>query len=256
LSPEETFPKARIAVRKALELDDTLSEAHTTQAALLEFADWDWPGTEREYKRALELNPGYATAHHWYGEFLSAMGRFDEGLAEFRLAQRLDPLSPRTNANVGWAYYVGGRYGEAIAELQKAIELNPDHARTYELLNSVHSKMGLHDRAIAEARIAFERHAAQGALNLARTLALAGKHPEARKLLAVSLVSKNGYVSRVFVAMTYVALGETENALAWLEKGYAERDSFMVYILVEPSLDPLRDVPRFKDLLRRMALTN
>jgi tetratricopeptide (TPR) repeat protein len=181
------------------------------------------------------------------------MGRYEEGLAELKLAQRLDPLSPRTNANVAWAYYVGGRYGEAIAELQKAIELHPDHSYTYTILNSVHSKMGLHDQAVAEARIAFQGHAAQGDLNLARTLALAGKHQEARRLLAVSLVSKN-YVSPVFVAMTYVALDETENALAWPEKAYAERDSFMVYILVDPSLDPLRNFPRFKDLLRRMAL--
>jgi tetratricopeptide (TPR) repeat protein len=247
LPRNETFPKAKVAIQKALELDDSLAEAHTTQAFLLE----DWAGVERAFKRALQLNPGYATAHHWYGLSLSGMGRHAEGIAEIKTARTLDPLSPRINANVGHAAYLARQYDEAIQELQKALELHPEHARTYVYLSRTYSAKGLHEQAIATAQRAVQHGDPQGDLLLAQVLALAGKRDEATKIVRKALQSNPKYVSPVLMTWAYAALGEHDAAFTWLERAYAER-SGMGYPRTHPAFDPLRSDPRFQSLLRRM----
>jgi TolB-like protein/DNA-binding winged helix-turn-helix (wHTH) protein/Tfp pilus assembly protein PilF len=254
LPRDETFPKAKVAIEKALELDASLAEAHSTQATF--FADyWDWAGAERAFKRALQLNPGYATAHHWYGLLLSEMGRHAEAIAEIKTARTLDPLSPRINANVGHCAYLARRYDEAIHELQKALELHPEHARTYVYLSRTYSAKGLHEQAIATAQKALQLGDPQGDLLLAQVLALAGKRDEATKIVRKALQSDPQYVSPVLMTWAYAALGEHDAAFAWLEKAYAER-SGMPYLRTQPAFDPLRSDPRFQHLLRRMNFPN
>jgi serine/threonine protein kinase/Tfp pilus assembly protein PilF len=252
LPTRETAPKAKVAVRKALDLDDSLAEAHATQASLLQFFDWDWNGAAREFKRALELNPGYATAHHWYSQYLTSMGRHDEAIAEMELARKLDPLSPRINANLGAAYFFARRNDQAIQKLQNAVALSPDHALSHAHMATAYSEKGMHEEAIAEAQRAIEIGEPQGKLYLARILARAGKLEEARAMIEKTLLSKQEYVSSDSLCVAYAALGETGKALNALGKAYEERSTGIVNMLVEPGFDPLRKDPRFKDLLRRM----
>jgi tetratricopeptide (TPR) repeat protein len=252
LSPQETSPKAKAAVRKALELDDSLAEAHATQASLLQFSDWDWNGAAREFNRALELNPGYATAHHWHSQLLSSLGRHQEAIAEIKKARTLDPLSPRINANVGAALSFAGHKDEAIQELQKALAFGPDHAITHRYLSSAYSEKGMHEKAIAEAQKAIQDGDSLGDLNFARILARAGERQQARKIVERALLSNREYVAPDYLAFAYAALGETDKAFASLEKAYAERSSSMVNLLINPGFNPLRSDPRFKSLRRRM----
>jgi tetratricopeptide (TPR) repeat protein len=234
-------------------LDDSLAEAHTSEAAILLWFEKDWTGTEREFKRAIELNPGYATAHHWYGYLLSGMGLHQQAIAEIRRAQTLDPLSPRINASFGRLLYRARRYDEAIHEMRKALDLNPEDAYPHLQLSMAYSDKGMHEQAIAEGQKAFEGgRLPQADLWLARALALAGKRQEARKIIERALQSKQRYVAPLPLALAYVALGEKNLAFSALERVYVERSIELVYLRVEPGLDPLRSDPRFQDLLRRM----
>jgi len=252
LSPQETYPKAKVAVRKALELDNSLAEAHTTQAGIFLSYDWDWSGAEREYRRALALKPGYAFAHQFYAHFLSYVGRFDESIKEIKIARALDPLSPGINANVGFFLYLARRYGEAIQELQSALELYPELAATQAFLSFAYSAMGLHEQAIAAAEAAVRGGWPGADFELARALALAGKRQQAKLTIEKALRMRRRYISSVDLAFAYGALGEKAQAFAILEKAYAERNSDLVRLRVAPLLDPLRNDPRFQNLLRRM----
>lgn len=259
LAPGESFPKARAAAERALELDENLAEAHAAMALVLHAYYWDWPGSEREINRAIQLNPGYASAHHWHALFLSQMGQHTEALAEIRKAQALDPLSPRINANIGGSVLSAARqYEQAIQELQKALELFPEDATTLVFLGAAFSAAGRHEEAIAYTRrgITLGHEPAESEmLNLARVLALAGKREEANQIIATVL--KPGQKKHVLCpAELYVALGDRDQAFACLEMGYKERDSDMAWLLVAPGLDPLRSDPRFAALLRKMHLAS
>lgn len=259
LAPGESFPKARAAAQRALELDDNLAEAHAAMALVLHLYDWDWPASRREIDRAIQLNPSYASAHHWRALFLSQMGRHAEALAEIRKARALDPLSPRINANIGGTVLATARqYEQAIQELQNALTLFPEDATTHVFLGSVFSAVGRHEEAIAYTRRGItlgHKPAASEMLNLARVLALAGKHQEANKMIATVL--KAGDKKRLpCPAELYIALGENDQAFACLERGYRERDSDMAWLLVAPGFDPLRSDPRFAALLRKMKLAS
>jgi TolB-like protein/DNA-binding winged helix-turn-helix (wHTH) protein/Tfp pilus assembly protein PilF len=256
LAPDESFPKARAAARKALELDENLAEAHAAMALILHAYDWDWVGAEREINRAIQLNPGYASAHHWRGLFLSQMGRHTEALAEIGTARSLDPLSPLINLNFAATLARARQYDQAIQEFQKALELFPENPTAYLFLGVMFSTLGRHEEAIAQIRrsLALQPHPVTN-LALARAFALAGKRQEAKKIIeAVLEAHDKKYFPAPLLATVYAALGEKDQAFAWLEKGYAERDSDMEWLRVTPAFDPLRSDPRFAALLRKMNL--
>jgi tetratricopeptide (TPR) repeat protein len=253
--PEESYPKARAAALKALEIDDSLAEAHASLALILWNYDWDWSGAAREHQRAIELNPGYANAHHWYAGLLLIMGRHAEAIAEIRKARELDPLSIRINANVGWLLYFAREYDQALEELRKPLELDPNDIMSHFYLGLVYSQKGMHEEAIAASRMAHDLSPGrgQGPYLLAYVYAVAGKRGEALKILAeLKNPSRRSYLPPVPVAAVYVGLGDKEEALSWLGKAYAERAAELDFLKVDPRFDPLRSDPRFQDLLRRM----
>jgi len=254
-SPKEVFPKAKAAALKALEIDNTLAEAHAALAYTMAYYDWDWAGAEREFKRAIELNPNSNTVHQAYSRLLSVTGRLDEAMAEMRRAQELDPLSLLPTGNLAMLAYFGGRYDRAIAQLQKTLEMDPKFPVAHWGIGLAYEQKGQYERAIA----AFEKAKAiaPDSLNtkasLGHAYALQGKRREAEKIIAeLKDQSKQKYVSSYQVAVIYAGLGERDRALEWLEKAYEERSTLLAYFEMDPRLDPLRGEPRFQALLRRM----
>jgi TolB-like protein/Flp pilus assembly protein TadD/tRNA A-37 threonylcarbamoyl transferase component Bud32 len=251
----EVYPKAKAAAVKALELDQSLAEAHTSMAGVLEDYDRDWASAEREFKRAIELNPNYATAHHWYALALALMGRGEEAVREIEQARRLDPLSVRINANVVLVLYLGRQYDRAIVEARKAIDLEPNDSTAHIYLGQTYLQKGMHQEALAEYQkvqsLAPTR--SDTPLNLARAFAATGNREKALKMLdALEKPSKRRYISPYGMAAAYASLGEREEAFAWLERGLNDFDGHMNHVKVDPVLDPLRSDPRFQALLRRM----
>jgi tetratricopeptide (TPR) repeat protein len=245
----EGYPKAKEAVLKALKLDNTLAEAHASLAAILGNFDWEWEGAEKEYKRAIELNPGYATAHHWYAFHLKYMARHEEAIAEIKLAQELDPLSLRINENVGYLLYFARRYDEAIDALKKANEMDPNKSAGRRYLINVYLEKSMYDEAL---KLYPEKN---NQYSLGLTYAKMGKINEARQVLDYWIKrSKQEYVSSYNFARFYFALGENDQGFIWLDKAYEEHDSWMCDLKVEPLLDSVRSDPRFKALLRKMNL--
>jgi len=253
LPPKEAYPRAKAAARKALEIDDTLAEAHTSLAGLKGDYDWDWVGAEEGFQRALELNPNYANAHHWYAQFLVMMGRFDDAIAEMNKAKELDPLSPRINTDVGFAYYYARRFDEAIAQYRKVLELDPTFGPAHAELGRVYEEMGKYEEAIAERQKGIEYGGGRPEAELGHAYALAGRREEALKILEEATAGRGKQVvSATGIALIYAGLREKEQALDWLEKAYAEHDYWLAFVKVEPRFALLHDHPRFQDLLRRM----
>jgi Tfp pilus assembly protein PilF len=253
LPAEETFPKAKAAALKALAIDDSLAEAHTSLASVLQDYEWDWTGTEREYRRAFQLNPGYATAHHGYAFLLSILGRHDEAIAEVKRARELDPLSLRINTNVGLLLLWARRYDEAVAELQKALELESNRPAPHAYLGVAYLQKEMYEEAIAEFQTAARIGNSLYSRRLAHAYAVAGKPDEARKMLKQILAaSKKQFFSPVMIALVYVGLQEHDTAFEWLEKAFQSRDARCYRLKVDPRLDPLRSDPRFHSLLRRL----
>jgi tetratricopeptide (TPR) repeat protein len=254
-APEQTYPRARAAALAALALDDGLAEAWTSLALVQHEYDWDWPAAEASYRRALDLNPGYATAHQWYAELLSRAGRHEEALAEIARARELDPLSLIVNAVAGWAAYNARRYEDAIAQLTATLELDPRFAPAEGYLGT--SYLGLGDPAAAR------RHY-QRALELAPdnpryvaelgVAAAAGGDPEAARqtLARLRSMARETPVHGFHLARLHAALGEPEAALDALEDGYRQRGVWMLLVGTDLLLDPLREEPRFQDLVRRI----
>ncbi len=258
LPGREAYAKARGAAAKALALDDTLAEPHNALAILKGDYDWDWPGAEREFRRAIELNPGYSTAHQWYAELLSELGRHEEALAEIKRAQQLDPLSLIINAASGKILLYAGRDDLAIEQLRKTLEIDPNFAHAHHFLGYVYVRKGAFTEAIAEFQraISLSPNLTQYKAGLGHAYARAGKSAEARKLLSeLKEESKRRYVSWSDFAAIYAGLGEKDQAFACLEKAYEQRDTKLVTRgSLNPLLDPLRSDPRFADLLRRIGL--
>jgi tetratricopeptide (TPR) repeat protein len=257
LSPDDAFPKAKVAVLKALEFDSTLAEAHASLAHIhLEF-DHDWDAAEREYRRAIQLNPRYPTAHHWYGGYLSAMGRHEEALARADVARRLDPLSLIIQTWVGLRYYFARQYQPAIAEYRKALELDSDFAPAHWHLGWVYEQTGDHAKAVSEAKAALQSDpkSLQYLASLGRAYAVAGEAGKARDILAqLTRAAPARHVSAYHVALIHLALGDTDTALSWLERAYDERSPWVAYWQVDPRLDPVRSEARFTQLLRKAKL--
>jgi TolB-like protein/DNA-binding winged helix-turn-helix (wHTH) protein/Tfp pilus assembly protein PilF len=251
------MPRAQAAAEKALELDSNLAEAHASLGLIAPFNNWNWADAERHYERAIELNPNYATAHHWYAEgYLMPVGRADEAIAEIRKAQALDPLSAVIATDLGKELYFVRRYDEALVELRRALELDPNFVSAHNWISDTLLEKRLYNDAIAELEktkpFKEERvYIRQTAYLYART----GRRTEARAALAKSLqLSKGKQVSSGAVALTYAALGEKNESFQWLEKAYTDRSSFMTSLKYWSVFDPLRGDPRFADLLRRVGL--
>jgi TolB-like protein/Flp pilus assembly protein TadD len=255
LSPEDAFPKARAAVTKALVLDDNLSEAHTSLAFIQDLYDWDWASAEKEYKRALALNPNYATAHHWYAWHLIVVGRNDEGIAELQRAESLDPLSLIISADLADALCIAHRFEESMQQSRKTIEMDPHFAVAHYQLGQALEQKHRYDEAIAEFRRAIELSGGNTTFqsNLANAYAASGRKEEATKIIE-QLESGQSQASSTdaSIALIYVGLGENDHAMIWLTKAYQAR--FNPSILMRPAFDPLRPDPRFRDLLQRIGL--
>jgi TolB-like protein/DNA-binding winged helix-turn-helix (wHTH) protein/Flp pilus assembly protein TadD len=255
MTPKEALPKAKAAAIKALELDSTLGEAHTSLAFCLDVFDWDLDSAGKEYQRAIELNPGYATAHQWYASHLIVLGRNDEAIAEMRKAESLDPLSLIISADLADFLVVAHSYDESIRESRKTIEMDPNFALAHNQLGQAYLQKQMQDEAVAELQKAVELSSSSPTCvaNLARAYIASGKRSEAEKLLSdLEKRSNSSYSHGSEIAEIYSALGDTDQAMNWLEKCFKER--FNPSVLMRPGFDPLRSDPRFKDLLRRIGL--
>jgi TolB-like protein/Tfp pilus assembly protein PilF len=254
-SPAGSLPRAKAAAKKALELDDTLAEAHTSLANVLNDYDFDFEQSLKEFERAIQLNPNYATAHQWYASGpLSALGQFDRAIAEGKRAVELDPLSLIINAALGLDYFYARRYDEAIAQLRKTIELDPRFYYAHGVLGEALQLKGELDEAISEYRKAVELNDAPFVLGLlGQAYTRAGQREEAQKILArLSEEAKSRYVNAPSFALIYLALGDKERAIDEMEQSYPERGSFVSRIKVAPMLDDLRGNPRFEALVQKV----
>jgi serine/threonine protein kinase len=248
-SPEEAFTKAKSAVRKALEIDETLAEAHSALGFIKMYYDWDWEAAEAELKRAVQTKPGYVTAHHWYAEYLSWMGRHEEAIAEINRAHKIDPLSLLINYMKAYVLFYARQYERSIEQCQKTLELDPNFHMPYSGMADVYLQKGMFDEAIA-ALIKVESKSYLG-----YAYAMAGKRDEALEILEEMKERwERGDIRALPIARVYVALGEEKLALEWLEKSLERREPRMVLLKADPRFDPLRSNPRFKDLLKKMNL--
>jgi TolB-like protein/Tfp pilus assembly protein PilF len=255
-APRDCYPKAKGAAKEALELNDTLTEAHTSLAYVLHVYDLDFDGSTREFQRAIELNPNYATAHHWYGiELLVSLGRFDEAIREIKRGLELDPLSLPINGALGRTYYFARRYDEAIEQLRKTSEMDPGFYYAHWNVGSALAAKGAIGAAIEEYQKARALNDDPFVLGLlGHAYAFSGNKVEAEKILnQLKDLSKERYVSAYSFALVYLGLGNKEEALGWLQKGYQDRaGNDLVYLRVEPLLDPLRGDPRFEALVAKV----
>jgi serine/threonine protein kinase/Tfp pilus assembly protein PilF len=257
LSPLESMPKSDEATKKALQLDDTLPEAHTDMAIVHFWYDYDWSAAEKEFRRAIELRPNYAHAHEYYGWQLISVGRTEEGMKESKRALELDPLSTEVGANVGGNFYFAHQYGTAIEQLRKTLEMDPNYWLARMFLGSSYEASGDLPRAIAECERARETETTilWPLAELAHAYAVSGRKREAEEILKqLKDRSKLSYVPAYNFAEIYIGLGEKEHALAFLEKAYADRSMLLTFLKVDPQFDSLHSEPRFKDLLRRVGL--
>ncbi len=255
MTPKQALPKAKAAAIKALELDSALGEAHNSLAFVLDGFDWDLDSGGNEFRRAIELNPGYATAHHWYAWHLSLLGRYDEAIAEMRKAENLDPLSLIINADLAELLVLAHSYDESIRQSRKTIEMDPNFALAHNQLAQAYLQKHLLDEAVAELQKAVQLSGGSPTCiaNLARAYVVSGKRSEAVKLLSdLKKRSNPGYSHASEIAMIYASLGDTDQAMNWLEKGYEER--FNPGVLLRPGFDPLRSDSRFQNLVHRIGL--
>jgi tetratricopeptide (TPR) repeat protein len=257
LAPAAQYmPKAREAAVRALEIDDGLPEAHVALALILENYDWDWNTAEKEYRRAIELNPNYATAHQWYAEFLTWQGRFDEALRESESARRLDPLSLIIATDRGAILHFSRQYDRAIEQFQSVREMDPSFGRAH-LVIDAYIQQGRFTEALADLD-EWRRRSDDGIHIRTRLVYLYGRMGQKDKARAElrNLEAMNGTQSLdpVPMARAYIGVGDNGARLSSLEKACAERSNLLTALKVEPAYDPLRDDPRFQELLRRVGL--
>jgi len=255
MTPKEALPKAKAAALKALELDSSLSEAHNSLAFCLDGFDWDFDAGGKEFRRAIELNPSYATAHHWYAWHLSLLGQNDEAVAEMRKAQNLDPLSLIINADLAELLVLAHSYDESIQQSRKTLEMDPNFALAHNQLAQAYLQKHMNDEAVAEFQKAVELSGGSptSIANLARAYVASGKKSAAVKLLDDLKKRSNPIASYSSeIAVIYAALGDRDQAMIWLEKAFEER--FNPGVLLRPGFDPLRSDSRFAALVRRVGL--
>jgi TolB-like protein/DNA-binding winged helix-turn-helix (wHTH) protein/Flp pilus assembly protein TadD len=255
MPPREAFPRAKEAAAKALQLDPLLAEAHYNLGLAKFFNDWDWTGAERDFKRAIEINPNHAFLHQMYGHLLSNLGRHSEAIVEISRALEIDPLSLIANAIKGQILFFAGQYDEAEAHLLKAIDVEPDFWISHLTLGKVYERRKQYSQALAEFQRSSDLSGAPEPKSLlGYTYAAIGKTAEARRMLdELREMSAQNYVAPKHLALVYAGLGERDEMFTWLEKAYADRDISLTFIKVEPRWDPYRDDPRFVDLLHRVG---
>jgi serine/threonine protein kinase/tetratricopeptide (TPR) repeat protein len=257
VAPRDCFPQARTAALRALEIDEDIAEAHAVLGEVKALYDLDWPGAERDFKRAIRLNPGYATAHQWYGLYLARTGRFDEAFAEIKKARELDPVSLITNALAGWVLLQARRYDEAIERLRETLAMDPGFEYAHFVLGQTYAKKGMYQEAIDEfsARPETERSPACVA-GLGHVYAVSGRRADAQKTLDELVArSRRGYFPAWTIAAIYLGLKDKDQAFQWLGRAVEERGENALWLKVGPMWDPLRSDPRFADLLRRLNLS-
>jgi tetratricopeptide (TPR) repeat protein len=253
----DAMPRARAAAAKALELDESLGEAHATLALIAENYDWNWPMAEHEFRRALALSPNYATAHHWYALYLQHMGRYDEAVEEMAKASELDPLSLIIGCVVGMAHRTAGHPDRAELALRRTLDLGPDFALAHMNLGLALYSQGSVEEGITEVReaVRLSGGAPMYTTFLAFMCAKNGQPEVARSVLQqLTAQSKRMYVAPVYFARVHAGLGDTDRMFEWLEKAYEERDSWLTNMLIDPFLKPMRADPRFADLVRRVGM--
>lgn len=254
-APREVYPKAKEAVEKALAIDPELAEAHTSIGLIRFQYDWDWKGAEEEFREAIRLNPSYAPAHHYFADYLKAMGRFDEALAEIGKAKELDPLNLAINTGVGHVLYLSRKYDIAIEQYKRAVDLDPGFMPTHIWFGRPYLEKGMYDEAIRELETAVKL-SGEGTLALAMLghgFASAGRVEDAMGVLSkLEERSKTSYVPSYWIAVVYNGLRDRENVNAWMKRAFEERSSWLVWCNVEPRFDWLRDDPGFASLMGTM----
>ena len=257
LLPKEAFPQARAAALKALEIDGTLAEAQASLAHI-RLHEWNWSEAERGFNRAIELSPNYPLAHHWYSEYLAAMGQTDRAIAEERRAEELDPLSLVISTDVAWHLYFGRRYEEAIEQLRKTVDLDTNFALARLRLGQIYALKARYHEANAEILRASElaRDSTEVAAALGHAYAVSGRKDEALRQLEELQRPDRKYVSAYFIANVYLGLGDKDQTFAWLDKAYQDRSGWLVFLGVEPRFDSVRSDPRFTRLLHGIGLAN
>src|SRR6266851_3478484 len=255
---KDALSRAKTAALKAIELDETLAEPHASLAFIAETHEWDWATAEREYKRALELNPGEARTHNWYAGYLTYIGRFEDGISEAKRARDLDPLSLPINNALAGRLLAGSRYDEALKQVQETLELDAHFAPAHQTLGWVYLHSGKQEEAIREFQNALQLSGTEDTdlqLDLGIAYAVTGKRDEARRILAkLENLHEQGVVPSGSVAILHGALGESNEAFAWLEKAYEERDRQLTYIKAGRRFEPLRHDARFQQLVHRIGL--
>jgi TolB-like protein/Flp pilus assembly protein TadD len=254
----EAFPKAKAAAIRAIELDDSLAEAHRSLATILRRHDWDCAESEKQYQRALQLNPSDAETYAAYGVTLALSGRTDEAIAMTKRAVELDPLSPNSVVTVAMSYYFARQYDRAIEQAKKAVELDPTFIQGHRWLGLGYAAKGNFPDAIDEFKLTVKLSPANLTYlaNLALHYAWAGKETEARQALAqVKDLSKTQFISAWAIGMIYVALGDKDEAFAWMDRAYEEHNGWLLTLRVNPWVDPLRSDPRFDEMVRRVEAT-
>jgi DNA-binding winged helix-turn-helix (wHTH) protein/TolB-like protein/Flp pilus assembly protein TadD len=259
LDPKEEMLKAKAAAMKAMELDDTLAETHASLGGVAFFYDWDWSTAEREFKRAIDLDPNLVRAHHWYADYLSAMERHDEAIAEMNRAMELEGSLSFGHSNLARIFFQARRYDEAIEQCRKGLNTDVTQGEIYRVLGQSHWEKGIRDEAIAELNKANTFARARGITRITGPLgyayAMSGKRGEAEKLLDdLKARSKQRYVSSYFAAQIYAGLGERDQVFACLNKACEAHSHSLAFIKVDPIFDNLRSDVRFADLVRRIGL--
>ena len=253
--PADAFPNAKRYAHEALARQPGLAEAYPAIAYAAMYYDWDWPGAERAFRRAIELHPGYSNAHQWYGNFLSVMGRAEESVAEFEYALSLDPLSALRHAALGWGCYFARRYERGVAECRRAIELEPSNVVAHAWLAMGLEATGRMEEAVTAAE-EMARLSGRGMSSLGflgHAYAVGGRAAEARGVLGEMMeLAETRYASQYDIALTHLGLGEQDEAIAWLERGYEGRDHQMVFLKVDPRLDGVRGRRDFGRVMERM----
>ncbi len=260
LPRNEFIARAKAAAIQALKIDETLAEPHATLGYLKFWYDWDFAGAESELQRAIDLDPDYGTAHHWYGEFLGLMGRFDDGFKELQLAQQVDPLSAIICADMGKLFFLARKPDQAIDQLQKALELDPEYPLAHSFLALAYNQKGLHEQAIAQLEKIANRADSRTIFKavLGFVYAQSGRKDDAITILneLEGPTSSEQVGSPFEIALLYTGLGENNRAVEWLEKAKAAHDPFLPYIKEDPNFDSLRNESRFTELLRSSGFAN
>jgi tetratricopeptide (TPR) repeat protein len=258
-APSDVQPKAKAAALKALELDNSLADAHNSIAYVKLTYDWDWTGAEVEFKRSLALNPGYAHGHHWYAHLLLSGGRREEALAESNRALELDPVSPIINLHLGWHYLYTRQYDRALEQLAKTLELDPDYALAHWYRGLAYEQKKMYPEALREMGRAKDLLPMNLAVlcDIGHVYAVSGDKGNAEKVIAaLEEESAHRYVNAYELALIYVGLGQNDRAFKSLDRAFREHSDMLVYLKVDPRLDSIRSDFRFPNLMRSVGVPN